>query len=415
MFYEVYDCGGYLDEIAAILGLRIGIHQKSMSADHRYNRFAGFPTVSLRNYLDVLLEHGKTVAIVDQMKPSPTSDAITRKVSRIVTPGTLLDESDLKNTDNNFLLSVFPPPATSPKQIGLAWVDVSTGEFNLSHTTPKKFRDVLVRIQPREILAPDDLASAHPAIDSCLADFSGLVTRKPAELFRSEHSLGLLARVITTNDPSKAIFSSRPKDALRGLKPLQIQAAGALLAYLAETFPAAQPVIRAPLEIVAQESMVMDVSTVEALEITHTQREKSKKGSLLAAIDKTKTASGHRLLASRLIAPSTMLEEINRRLDLVEVFYHDPHLTTELTQLLGQCKDIERALQRIHFETGVPSDLLTVTHTLAVAKEVKQLLAKKIAGMSEECSQRRVLQALVERIADFAETTGLLNGLLNEE
>jgi DNA mismatch repair protein MutS len=415
MFYEIYDCGGYLDEIANLLGLRIGVHQKAAGSDHRYSRFAGFPTVSLRNHLDVLLRQGKTVAIVDQMKSSPISDIITRKVTRIVTPGTLLDDNDLHNTDNNFLLSIVPPTGGQSSKIGLAWVDVSTGEFNLSISSVKQIRDDLTRIAPKEILVPENLKESCPNVASILIDFAGLVTKRSVASFHSESSMDHLSRIIIENDPSKAIFASKPRDVLKGLKIFQTHAAGAILSYLTETFPCSTPSIRAPLQINYQECMVLDASTIDSLEITHTQRERSRKGSLVSVLDKTKTAAGHRLLISRLSAPSTVLSEIQRRLDLVEVFFKDQYFSRKILDHLVKCKDIERALQRIHFETGAPTDLCNIIQTLAQSNILKSLLIEKINDLPSESRICSTLNDLLLKMGDFGELSLLLNGLLNEE
>jgi DNA mismatch repair protein MutS len=153
MFYEIYDCGNYLDTIAQLLDLRIGIHKSSIGADHRYSRFAGFPMSQLRNYLKPLIANGYTVAIVNQLEPDSITNQIKRRVSRIITPGTVLDEDMDLRVDNNFLLSIYLKTAKS-RSIGMSWIDVSTGEFYHAKSNLKDLLSQISRIEPTEILIP---------------------------------------------------------------------------------------------------------------------------------------------------------------------------------------------------------------------------------------------------------------------
>ena len=419
MFYEIY--GAYVDEIASILGLRIGIHKGAEGSDHRFSRFAGFPTVSLRTHLDVLLKSGKTVAICDQVK-QPSSDYIYRKVTRIVTPGTMVDDSDL-DVDNNFLLSVFPQRQsnkTGSSKFGLAYLDVSTGEFNISSSASiKSLANDLNRIQPKEIVIPTFAHLQRPEIAQVIKETlpSALLSVKPDSFFVSQDAIAHLSDVVVSNDPAKAIFQS---DALKGFKPLQAEAAGGLLSYLSETFPSAKPSIQSPEEVQTDQVLQLDSTSLSALEITKTQREGNKRGSLLSVLDSTKTAAGHRLLHARVKAPSTNLTEINRRLDLIAIFYADSYLTAKVSSSLSDCKDIERALQRIHLGSGAPSDLANIVHTLARSMSLKQCISEKMERMSSATDtaserERRSLHGLFQGLGDFDKIVSKLQGLISEE
>lgn len=123
MFYEIYDCGNYLDEVSNLLNLRIAHHKSSDSInDHRYMRFAGFPMVSLKSYLPTLLTSGKSVAIVNQTVKDSLSNTVSRRVARIITPGTVLDELDTLTNENNFILAIRSNHSTRSKRIGLTWL-----------------------------------------------------------------------------------------------------------------------------------------------------------------------------------------------------------------------------------------------------------------------------------------------------
>ena len=411
MFYEIY--GSYVDEIAALLGLRIGIHKSAEGSTHRYSRFAGFPTISLRNYLDVLLQNGKTVAICDQIRPNPASDYVYRKISRIVTPGTIIDDS--LDVDNHFLLSLFSNTWGVANKIGLAYLDVSTGEFNVTSTNSKSLINDLNRIQPKEILVPSSITLHSPSLLQLIKESfpSLLITFKPESFYTSGDSISKLSELIISNDSSKAIFNSRPEDAIKGLKNNQAEAAGGLLNYLSEVFPESKPSVRSPLEI-SSNLLQLDSCSLSALEISKTQREGNKKGSLLNIVDKTKTASGHRLLSSRLKAPSTDINEINRRLDLVDIFYSDSFLTANTVDLLSACRDIERSLQRIHLRTGAPSDLTNIIHTLTSSKSIKEVLLQKLNSM-DHGSHRQALLELLNQLGNFDKVIENLQGLIVDE
>lgn len=335
---------------------------------------------------------------------------------RIVTPGTLLDEGDLKSLDNNFLLSIYPKPRS--RILGMAWTDVSTGEFNISSTTTKQLQDEITRIQPKEIVIPLELYDGSQDVEKILTSSSALITKKPLEMFANPESLDKLSQVIISNDPSKAIFASRPVDVLKSLKPLQSEAACGLIGYLKETFPSigGDLSLRGPSEISSGRTMKIDSISLDSLEIMKTQRQKSKKGSLISILDKTKTAAGHRLLSARLKAPSTSWEEIQRRLDLIDAFYKDHHLCASLVDLLGKCKDLERALQRIHFGTGAPSDLFNVVSTINTCTEIKKLLRERFDNTTDEqLVPINALREIMGKLGDFEQLCISLGNLLSED
>ncbi|KAI8902138.1 muts domain V-domain-containing protein [Globomyces pollinis-pini] len=370
MFFEIYECAepSYLDEIASICGLKIGVHKSG--GEHRFTRFTGFPTFALRNHLETILEHGKTVAIVEQLPVSPTSHIITRKVTRIITPGTLLDELNINSFENNFLLAIYANP--NGKLLGLSWLDVSTGEFYLSEIESKDLTAELTKIDPKEILIPDYLQGS--TLYNYLMETNAKITIKSPDIFESQSSQLKLTKVILSNDSSKAVLGKTPKLILKGMHPLQIKSAGGLLAYLSENFPTIDPMVHSPLLLSTKNTMRLDPTTVKSLELFNTQNELQAKGSLFSVINTTLTGGGARLLRSRLNAPSVDINEIDRRLNLLSVFYNDRNLSLNVKNILSDCPDIERSLQRLHFQTGGPHDVYNTISALDKYDQIKRVL-----------------------------------------
>ncbi|KAJ3276394.1 Mismatch repair protein msh3 [Terramyces sp. JEL0728] len=378
MFYEIYDCGNYLDEISNLLNLRIAHHKSSDSNnDHRYMRFAGFPMVSLKSYLPTLLSNGNSVAIVNQSQKDNLSNTITRRVARIITPGTVLDELD---------------------------TDISTGEFYFSNSTIKELQSELVRIQPKEILITEELAERQDIIKE-LENQNAVITKKPKEFFISEESKVLLSNAIVANEPARAILAVSHGEILKGLKPLVLEAAAGILSYISENFPEINPVVHPPLEIETKNTLKLNSISIQSLEIIRNLRDRTRAGSLISVIDNTKTSSGSRLLASRLTAPSTNITLINSRLDMINVFYNDSPLTNKVLALLSQCKDVEKALQRIHFKNGSPIDVYNIISTLKHAGEIKTVLSEK----DTSCLQAK------NNLGDFREIVKNMAGIFNPD
>lgn len=151
--------------------------------------------------------------------------------------------------------------------------------------------------------------------------------------------------------------------------------ATALISYISKVFPNESPVLQQPIEFISDSVLRIDHTTLKSLEITKCMNMHTKKGSLLSIIDKTKTPAGMRLLSSRLIAPSTCIQEINRRLDLVNEWFIDTHLLSDTRELLTDCKDIERSLQRMNTDFVNPKDYLAVISTLKKAMKLKDYLS----------------------------------------
>ncbi|KAI9002424.1 muts domain V-domain-containing protein [Gaertneriomyces semiglobifer] len=363
-FYEIYDYP-YLEDVTAILTLRIALNSNG-------RRWAGFPLGQLRERMGILLRNGYSVAIAEEVGKdlhNKTKQKI-RKVVRVITPATVLDEISFDRRENRFLLCVTSIPTDSScNDLGLAWCDITTGDFAVCETTMEEFEHHFSRIQPTEVLLDSRIASAHPE----LVKFVREVRRCPISVRNSSQSAGEYMRTWLTQECPPNNTRSR-KTALSTYTPRQIQAAGTLLAYIADSMPCNKLTHTAPVEFIREEVMQIDAVTVAALEVTKTFREGKRKGSLLDAIDRTKTKMGSRLLAERLKAPSVCRSEINRRLDLVDLFFHDSHLRAEVVHVLSKIKDAEYALQCIMLGTSTPERYSTVVQFLQATQRVHEFL-----------------------------------------
>ncbi|TPX30873.1 hypothetical protein SmJEL517_g05674 [Synchytrium microbalum] len=401
-FFEIGDTPGYqpyVEEVAQILNLRIGHRSRPVNSTED-NRIVGFPTSNLRRSVDILLDHGKTVVIVEQRGRHSTKAHFLREVARVVTPGTPLEDWQ-ESKENHFLLSC----QIQDNVVGLAWVDVSTGEFFLGRCKLSELESVTSRITPREVLFAESSRSTDAiSYINDLSSRTGLaVSFVEDSFFDAKQGSKRLTSLLVKADPTKSL-AKRAKlpttDAiLRKYHDSQISAAGALLGYVIRNYAGAELVFQTPLSMDDENCMALDGSTLQALEVTSTLRERKRVGSLLHVLDETVTAAGGRLLTSRLRSPSTSEAEINRRLDLVDYFAKDTHLCDEIRSLLRNCKDVERGIQRLHVDATSPQDFSNVIRTLAQIGQVKDILTRNIAppALSHIISNMGSFEPLIEQ------------------
>ena len=271
---------------------------------------AGFPYHALENYLQKLIHAGLRVAICDQVEDAKLAKGLVRReVTRIVTPGTLVDEGLLDPRKCNFLASVWPDKSG----LGLAWLELSTGRFVAAHINPQSLADELARLEPAECLVPE--SALPPAITTVLAEREGMLTSlRPAWNFaRADCRRLLLEHFGTTTLDGFDLDENSPG----------VTAAGALLQYVQETQKSALGHIVRLEPYRRGSSLLIDESTRRSLELTETLRTGAREGSLLSVIDATVTPMGARVLAERLANPLTDAAAIDERLDAVEELTQD--------------------------------------------------------------------------------------------
>lgn len=349
-FYELFLTDA---EVGAEI-LDITLTSRSKGKDGRIP-MAGVPYHAINSYLAKLVKAGHKVAICEQTSQPDGSGIVEREVVRVVTPGTVLDETSLEQKQNNYLIAL----TLSKDNLGLALTDISTGEFRATEINspewPQILSDELAHLQPTECILSDELYNnpdllkilkTYPQIN--IFPFSDWDTyTKNSQKHLQEH------------------FSIKNLNSF-GLDnlPLATEAASVLLGYLQQTQKQSVTHIKKITAYEIGQHLVMDRSTIINLELFSTIREGSKKGTLLHLLDHTSTSMGGRLLRQWLAKPLTDANQIQKRLDGVEELINDSHLRTEIHKLLKQVSDLQRIISRLSLGVGNARDMVQLKHSL---------------------------------------------------
>jgi DNA mismatch repair protein MutS len=341
-FYETFD----QDAETASRELDIVLTSRNVAKGVRVP-MAGIPYHAVENYLARLIEKGYHVAICEQVGEQPTKGLFPRQVTRVVTPGTVVEPALLRSDRNNYLVSLF----TQEHKAGVAYVDITTGEF---YTTEIQSDDLyvtlraeLVRLNPAEILIPQEVSLPDGVSDH--------LTHWPSWRFELARCQDTLLRQFQT--------AALDGFGLRG-RSLSIQAAGALVQYIQETQPAALKLLTSIATYSLDEFMTLDANTRRNLELIETIRGGEVQGSLLSVLDRTITQMGKRLLRQWVSKPLLDLPAINTRQGYVSYFVEHGILRAELRSALKQIGDLERTTNRIITGHALPRDLLLIRSTL---------------------------------------------------
>ncbi len=344
---------------------------------------AGVPVKSHEAYLERLIRAGHKVAICEQMespaeaKKRTGKTLVERGVVRLVTPGTLTEDSLLDARRHNFLAAF----AEAGGKRALAWLDLSTGRFETEPLAKDGLAPALARIEPNELLLADKLM-ARDDITLALEDCTATFTELAAARFDSANAERRL----------KLAFNVDALDGFGAFDRAEIAAAGALVDYVDLTQQGHAPRLDPPQRFAGDASMQIDPATRRSLEMFRTQSGE-RKGALLHAIDRTSTSAGARLLAGWLAAPLTDPTAIADRQDAVQHFLEAPILRGDVRDTLGQAPDLARALSRIALDRGGPRDLAATAKALACAEtsraqlEAKNSLAATPALLQTACAR----------------------------
>ena len=349
-FYELF----FEDAAKAAATLDIALTRRGEHAGAPIP-MCGVPVHSHEVYLQRLIRAGHRVAIAEQVEAPAAAKArgaksvVARRIVRVVTPGTLTEDTLLDARASNWLAAVAPVGGA----VGLAWCDVSTGSFRTLATTAAGLEAELARLAPAETIAPEGWTGPVAATPRPAADFA------PAAAGRR---LGERFGVATL-------------DGFGHFAPAEVAAAGALLAYLAATGAGTLPLLSPPLPCPPAGIMAIDAATRASLEIARSTGG-GRAGSLLDAVDATVTGAGARLLADDLAGPLTDAAAIGDRLDLVAWFCAQGAVRAATRDALRSGPDLERALSRLAVGRGGPRDLGAIRDGLAVALALRDALAR---------------------------------------
>jgi DNA mismatch repair protein MutS len=375
-FYEMF----YEDakNASRILGLTLTSRSKGPSAVP----LAGVPYHALDSYLARLVNAGCRVALCEQVEdPKLAKGLVKRDVTRLVTPGTLTDENLLEQREGNYLAAVFSPPAggkaakrggsgaaagggtpagqagqAADGAVGIAWVELSSGQFTAMLAPADHVIDELIRIRPAEVLLPEGSAHDTPGAREALAQATGATpTSRPPWAFDAH------AATETLHEH----FGARTLEGFGfdGWDP-SISAAGAIIEYLRETQKTALGHIRSLGRFDRSDHMLIDGNTLRCLEVHRTLRSNRREGSLLACIDNTVTGMGARLLERWLTFPLARYSAIVARQDAVEELMGDRKRLSAVREMLGQVGQIDRIAANIALARVRPREFVTLGHSL---------------------------------------------------
>ncbi|MBI4614086.1 MAG: DNA mismatch repair protein MutS [Planctomycetes bacterium] len=350
-------CGDFYEmffEDAELGSRALGIALTSRAKDGDRIPMAGVPVRAVDNYLARMVRQGYRVALCDQVEdPTEAKGLVRREIVRVVTPGTLTEETVLSARDHNFLVAL----RLEGEIAGTSWVDLSTGIFQAEDFPAVQLPHHLARLEPGEILVGEDSAERDAALLSRLSgEFGATVTRRADWIFRPDRGREKLLAHLRTR--SLAGFGCE------GLGPA-LGAAGALLEYLEETQKTELAHIRRISRYPTARRMILDRATVAALELVRTLREGERKGTVLAVLDRTVTPMGARLLKDWLLAPLTDLDEIRRRHDAVAELVTSGEKRQIIRRSLQPVHDLERIAAKVSCGRASPRDLASLARSLA--------------------------------------------------
>ncbi|KAH0544168.1 hypothetical protein FGG08_001613 [Glutinoglossum americanum] len=349
---------------------------------------AGFPFYQLDRFLKILVQDLNRYVAISEEFPNDASAKVKsgglmfdRKVTRIITPGTLIDENFMDPYENNFLLGIhmetkildgtkgnggqtFGADEATTVPVGLAWLDLSTGDFFTQSTTLMSLPSAIARIRPREIVLDKSLqALCDHDILLMLQEDRYLVTYHQASPEILPVSAWSPMLEVPVSEKLRAEFTTE-----------EVSAGSSLLGYVRVRLLGMEMKLQPPIRRLAVENMGIDKNSMRALEIKSTLRDGVSKGSLFHAIRRTVTKSGARMLGNWLTSPSTSLSTINNRLNLVSQFLDDQDLRANMVQLLRRCYDSQRLVQKFSLGRGDPEDLIALLRTIEATQGISTIL-----------------------------------------
>jgi len=362
-FFELF----FEDAQAAASALDIALTKRGRH-DGADIPMCGVPVHTADSYLARLIRAGFKVAICEQIEDPAEARrrggkaVVKRAVVRVVTAGTLTEDGLLDARRNNYLAGI----AEVGGELGLAWLDLSTGAFSLAPSAEASLAADLARIMPGEILLPERLL-ARSSLNELFGDWKGALTPLANPRFDSEAARRRL----------EGFYGVKALDGFGHFGRAEIAAAGALVDYVALTQQAGghgrAPHLAPPVRVAPEAVMQIDAATRRNLELA-TTLSGERRGSLIATIDRTLTGPGARLLAEQLAAPLTAPDAIGARLDAVQFFLDRADQRAALRQRLRRCPDIERALTRLSLGRGGPRDLAALRDGLGQTALIRGIL-----------------------------------------
>ena len=334
---------------AKILGLALTSRDKGPDG----MPMAGFPHHQLDAYIAKIIAAGYRVAVCDQIEdPKKAKGLVKRAITRIVSAGTVTEETLLDPKTFNYLAAVCQLHRTPQLEVGLSWVELSTGDFFAAVVPQSQLLEHLARIAPSEILYSDSESF------DLLPEHSILLTKRPDWTFGFRTAHDTLLKHFGTTTLAGFGFTGKPAEIPA------LCAAGAILDYLNETQKQASTQIDSLKPYQTGSQLEIDEASRKSLELTATIRGGHRHGSLLGVLDHCITPMGSRFFSEAIASPLTEIDQITERQDAVEECYHNDVLVAEIREQLRRVHDLSRILTRVLQNRCTPRDLAAIARTL---------------------------------------------------
>ncbi|HCU56113.1 MAG TPA: DNA mismatch repair protein MutS, partial [Clostridiales bacterium] len=368
-FYEMF----FDDAEVASRELELALTGRDCGLDSRAP-MCGVPYHAVDGYIARLVSKGYKVAICEQMStvPEPGKEVVDREVVRVITAGTVIDDGMVKAEKSNYLVSIF----LSDNQIGYAWADITTGEFNLfeqeTETPATALEDFFAAVNPSEIIANPAACALNERIPSLVSGKYPKMQAYYEWAYKYKNAYDSLTRALNV----ATLDSFEVKD-----KKNAVSAAGALNEYMHETQKRALPQFAKLSYFNDKNYMLLDSAARRNLEITESSRDRKKQGSLFWVIDRTNTNMGVRKLRKWLDYPSLEEKVLNNRLDAVEELVSHQEVRDVLKKLLSNMWDLERLAGRCAYGNVTPSDMLQLAKTMLLCPDLKKVLSQESSSL----------------------------------
>ncbi len=358
-----YRLGDFYEMFSDDAVLASGLLELTLTA-RAGEKMCGIPYHAAETYIAKLINLGYKVAICEQLTEAEQGKRVERDVVRVITPGTVTEESILEETRNNYIMCIYAQDG----KLGVCYSDITTGEFkcqDFDEEIETNLTDVLSRVMPKEVIGNDEAGEIY----------SNLAILRTGSFPKfSEYYNWAFGSDRCDKNLKKQFGENYEKVFEIGKKTLKISA-GALIEYLNETQKRLMKNIN-KIEIVRKDNfMTLDINTRRNLELTESARERKKYGSLLWLLDKTKTSMGGRKMRKIFDEPLLSSKLINERLDCVEEVYKKILLRDRLSEELSQINDIERLSGKIAYGNISPKEMIALKKSLIVLPRLKEILA----------------------------------------
>ncbi len=364
LFFSMGDFYELFFEDAKLASKLLGITLTSRSKGESAIPMAGVPHHASESYIRKLIKAGHKVAICDQLQdPDEAEGIVDRGVTRIITPGTVTEDTLLEDKSNNYLMAILETKTA----LGLSWIDLSTGRFEVEDIQKERLFDEFARLNPSEMLLPEETIRNNVSFtEKIRAECNAMITSRPDWEFSKDTAYQILTEHFGTT--SLEGFGCKDMGPALG-------AAGAVIQYLKETQKASLKHILKIQKYQSNNRVRIDKATQQSLELIQTIRTHERDGSLLSVIDQTKTPMGARLLREWTISPLNIPTEIKYRQSGIKELFDKSSLRRELRDILGNIYDIERISTKISCGRANARELVTLKQSLSKLPALKEKLS----------------------------------------